>query len=288
MGQLVVWAAKTIKGQVVGAVSGNSFSLTGGSGASRDPGFLERCFSSRIEQCAACMTYLLHYVTDHCYVFIAITGRGFCGSAWRVAALLAKHPLQCGVNGFLKQLLVALILIAVPAAIYLLTFMIQNVFGVYNLGLSRDGQCCGGKSCWGSFTGPRTAHQLGTAAQQAGAVGQAALNQAFSSLNQCAQGQFLGEEGFSIPLICTLIAFLLMFGMSSMYGTAVDSLYVCCYRDLEKFGGRYMENTPELEKLLSSTAVAASDSEDERRRSVASAEISPPRFRRGRNAEVRA
>lgn len=122
----------------------------------------------------ACITALVTYVTEQAYVFVAISGKGFCPSAWAVAGLVASHPLQCAVNAFMNKLLMFLVLVIVPTCIYLATLFLHN--GLFSV---RDCKCANKKEITEDLKG-------------------------------CFNYELFGDEGYTIPLFCAALSLLIM------------------------------------------------------------------------------
>eukprot|EP00392_Amoebophrya_sp_AT5.2_P006579 g6591.t1 len=181
-----------------------------------------------LERLLLAVNWAIMYICGQAFIFVAIEGKGFCRSAVRVTKLMIAHPAQCGTNLFLTRLVSGILLIIVPAAVALLAFVVNN-FGGMN-------------------------------AMKAGCNAQNAANIAGGAYEQFL---LFGEEGFSLPLLCFLVAFFLMFTLCKTYATAVDALYICIYRDMDKFDGKYLQNSPELAKLMDAKGVAAAEDEEE-------------------------
>ncbi|CAD7966105.1 unnamed protein product [Amoebophrya sp. A120] len=197
-------------------VSSTARPLTGTTSGSGESSSSSCCSCCSLEKILLAINYAIMYICGQAFVFVAIEGCNFCKSAMKVTKLMLKHPVQCAMNLFLTRIVSGLLLLLVPLSIALLTFLTHNV-GLFQLFAN-------------GFSGKNSCSKI-------------AANGVYN--------KFLAfqEEGISLPMFCCILSVFLMFTLCKTYSTAVDALYICIYRDLDSFDGRYLNNSPELHSL---------------------------------------
>ena len=67
-----------------------------------------------LQLCMLCLEKTVKFVTDYCYVYVAMQGTGFCKSCFAVFKLIMGHPAQLALNTLIRTILVLIQLVGIP------------------------------------------------------------------------------------------------------------------------------------------------------------------------------
>jgi len=128
--------------------------------------------------CLWCLEKTLMYITSYCYVYVAMTGSGFCLSCFSTFNLIVQYPLQLTINAFVRMILNLVQLISVPLV-------------------------CG----W-------------------------ACNYVLWRQDK--------KEPVYATLIVVIAAFVITKVCAGVFSCVLDTLFVCCTRDMAEYNGQWM------------------------------------------------
>jgi len=63
-----------------------------------------------------CLEKTIKFITNYCYIYVAMQGSGFCRSCFATFTLIIGHPAQLSINTFVRTILNWIQLLGVPIA----------------------------------------------------------------------------------------------------------------------------------------------------------------------------
>ena len=67
-----------------------------------------------LQACLFCLEKTVKFITDYCYIYVAMQGYSFCTSCFKVFKLIMGHPAQLALNTLIRLILQLLQLIGIP------------------------------------------------------------------------------------------------------------------------------------------------------------------------------
>ena len=69
-----------------------------------------------VQLCMWCFEKTVKFITNYCYIYVAMQGSGFCKSCFAVFSLILGNPAQLALNTLVRNILSLIQMIAIPAA----------------------------------------------------------------------------------------------------------------------------------------------------------------------------
>merc|ERR1712167_402161 len=94
--------------------------------------------------CMWCLEKTIKFITDYCYIYVAMQGSSFCAACFQTFSLIIGNPAQLAINTFVRTILSLIQKIGLPvAAGWLCNLYLVNIFSsVFACTLDTLFVCC--------------------------------------------------------------------------------------------------------------------------------------------------